>query len=181
MKKGFIVAIVLMAIFGGIVGLMYISSNNNEISLRNQATAQQKNLEVVFDRTWKVIQQEAQVADQYKEAFKEIYPALMEGRYGNARGGALLSMITESNPNFDVKLYDRLSSAIEAQRTDFAREQKRLLDIKREHDDVRLKFPGSFFVGSRPEIVVVIVTSSKTDDAFRTGKEDDVTLFKKDK
>lgn len=178
--KGFIVGLIVVAVLGGIVGLMYVSANNSEIGLRNQATAQQKNLEVVFDRTWKVIQQEAQVSDQYKEAFKEIYPALMEGRYGNARGGALLSMITESNPNFDTKLYDRLASAIESQRTDFAREQKKLLDIKREHDDVRLKFPGSMFVGSRPEIVVVIVTSSKTDEAFKTGKEDDVNLFKKD-
>lgn len=175
-----------LAIFGAavlVVGLivifMFIGYNNSEVSLRNQAAAQQKNLEVVFDKTWKVISQQAQVADEAKEAFKEIYPELMEGRYGNARGGALMSFIQEHNPQFDISLYKQVSASIESLRAEFAREQKKLLDIKREHDDLRQKFPSSLVVGSRPEIEVVIVTSSRTEEAFTSGKEDDTSVFKK--
>jgi len=33
----------------------------------------------------------------------------MEGRYGNDRGGALMSWVQESNPNFDMKSSASLS------------------------------------------------------------------------
>lgn len=179
--KGFVVVLIVLVAIAGVVLLMYVSANNAEVGLRNQATQQQKNLENVFDRTWKIIQQQAQIANEGKEAFKEIYPALMEGRYGNARGGALLSFITEQNPQFDLKLYDRVAASVEAQRTDFAREQTKLLDIKRQHDDIRMKIPSSFFVGGRPALEVKIITSSKTEEVFQSGKDDDVDLFKRDK
>lgn len=176
-KKGFFVGglSVLSMLFVAI--LMYVSYNNSEIRLRNQAQAQQENLEVVFDTTWKIIQQKAGVSSQYAKDFKEIYPSLMEGRYENDRGGALMSWITEHNPQFDVSLYQDLMRSIEAERTKFAREQSQLLDIKREHDNVRETLPGSIFVGSRPEIVVKLVTSAKTDEAFSSGQENDVEMF----
>jgi len=180
MKATMIVLGVLLGsviVVGGIIGLMYVSYSNSEVRLRNQVTAQQKSNEAVFDNTWKIISQQAQIADQYKEAFKKIYPDLMAGRYGNARGGALMSFITESNPTFDVKLYEKVANSVEAQRTVFTNEQRKLIDIKREHDNVRTTFPGSFFVGSRAEVQIVIVTSSKTDAAFKAGKDDDTVLF----
>ncbi|VVB50651.1 Uncharacterised protein [uncultured archaeon] len=158
-------------------GMMYFSVSNQEITLRNQVKAQQENLKVVFDTTWKIIQQQAEVADQYKDAFAKIYPALMSGRYGNQRGGALLSFIKESNPEFNINLYEKLANSIEAQRITFAGEQKKLIDLKREHDNLRQTFPNNLIVGSRPEIVLEIVTSDKTNEAFKTGKENDVKLF----
>ncbi|MGH9426000.1 MAG: hypothetical protein ACRD2L_06835, partial [Terriglobia bacterium] len=91
----------------------------------------------------------------------------------------LLSFITESNPNFDMKLYEKVSNSIEAQRTVFKRDQQKLIDLKREHDDLRGKIPGSLFVGGRPAIDIAIVTSSKTDASFKTGKEDDTKVFPK--
>lgn len=159
--------------------LMYMSYNNTEVSLRNQATAQQKNLENVYDRTWKIISQQAQIADQYKDAFAKIYPDLMAGRYGGEKGGALMKFITESNPNFDTSLYNKVANSVEVQRTEFSHEQTQLLDIQREHNDIRTKVPSSFFVGSRSALEVKLVTSAKTDSAFATGKDDDVELFKK--
>lgn len=178
--KGFLVAAACVLAVGFVILAMWVSANNREISLRNQATRQQKNLENVFDKTWKIISQQAQIAEAAKEAFKEIYPALMEGRYGNARGGALLSFIQEQNPSFDIqKNYDTLAASVEVQRTEFAREQEELLVIKQLHDDVRTLIPSSIFVGGRPELVVTIVTSSKTTEAFSTGEDNDVELFKK--
>lgn len=167
---------VIVLVVGMIVGMMWVTTSNSEIRLRTQIKAQQTSCTVVFDNTWKIISQKAQVSDKYKEAFKDIYPKLMEGRYGNARGGALLSFITESNPNFDVSLYKDLMNAIEAQRNTFTREQNKLIDLKREHDTLLQTFPSSMFVGSRSTIEIQIVTSGKTKEAFSTGEENDVKL-----
>jgi len=178
--KYFLIGLLVVVGFLGVMGVsMYFSISNQEVSLRNEVKAQQENLKVVFDATWKIIQQQANVADEYKDAFAKIYPALMEGRYGNKRGGALLSFIKESNPEFSTKLYEKVSESIEAQRINFANEQKKLIDLKREHDNLRQTFPSSLVCSSRPEIVLEIVTSTKTDKAFETGKDDDVKLFGK--
>lgn len=178
MKKA-LIGIVPVVVLAVIYGFMSVHYKNTEVGLRNQGKAQQKSNEAVYDNTWKILQQIAGVADEYKNGFKEIYPALMEGRYGNARGGALLSFVTESNPQFDMKLYEKLANSIEAQRTVFTREQQKLIDIKREHDDLLAMFPSSWFVGDRDPLEIQIVTSSKTEKVFETGKEDDVDLFKK--
>jgi hypothetical protein len=181
MSKTAIVLSVLLGsvvVAGGMGFMTYIEYSNSEVKLRAQAKAQQKNLENVFDNTWKIISQQAQVAESYKDAFAKIYPDIMQGRYGNARGGSLLSFVTEANPTFEVKLYDRLQVSIEAQRTNFTNEQTKLIDIKREHDVLRTTIPASWFIGSRPELDIVIVTSTKTDNAFKSGKDDDTDIFK---
>lgn len=166
-----------------LLGLLYLSMSvsytNDEIAIRKQVEAQQEKLHVVFDATWKIIQQKAEVADQYKDAFAKIYPELMAGRYGNSRGGALMSWVTESNPNFDVSLYRDLSNAIEGQRTNFANEQSRLVDMKREHDMLCEQWPGSMFLKDKDNIKIDVVTSAKTEDSFKTGQDNDTELFKK--
>lgn len=161
--------------FGLTIGGMYMSYSNSEIALRNQIKAVQKSNEAVFDSTWKIVKQQCQIADKYRDAFKDIYKGIMSERYSKG-DGSLMKWITESNPNFDVRLYEKVSNSIEAQRLTFLREQQKLLDLKREHDNVRQAIPSAWFVGSRPEIDVVIVTSEKSEEAFRTHREDDVSL-----
>lgn len=174
-----IVAIITVFVF--VIGGMYISSVNTEVSLRNEAAAQQDVCKLVHDTVWKVLTQKAQVAETAASKYSEIFPALMEGRYGNARGGALLSFVQEQNPNFDIKLYEDLSRAIESQRERYLVAQKRLRDIKREHDDLRMKIPSSFFVGSKPELKIQLVTSTATESTYATGVDDNADLFGKKK
>ena len=177
--KAFAVLLIVAVVLGGVFGVMYVSISNSEIRLRNEIKAQQKTNETVFDTTWKIIQQQAQVADQYKDGFKQVYGEIMDKRYSPAQGGTLLRFITESNPNFDSSLYAKVANSIEGQRLTFQRAQAQLLDLKREHDNVRLTFPGSLVCGGRPEIEVQIVTSGKTAESFQTGREDNVDLFTK--
>lgn len=180
MKKVFLVSLMVLVVAGLVYLGMSIHYTNNEAALRNKAAAQQKNLENHFDKTWKILSQQAQISVEAKDAFKEIYPALMEGRYGNARGGALLSFVKEHNPSFDIqKNYDTLMASVEALRTGYAREQEKLLTIKNLHDDARTLKPSKWFVGNVPELEIVIVTSAKTDNAFLTGQDNDVELFPK--
>lgn len=171
---GSVVILALVGVF------MYMSYSNSEVRLRNAVTAQQTANETSFDTCWKIIQGQAQVAEKYKDSFKEIYIGLMEGRHYE-KGGALMKFITEANPAFDIKLFEKVSNSIEVQRTAFMRDQQKLIDLKREHDNVRMTAPGSWFVGSRPPVEIKIVTSTKTGEAFKSRKEDDIDVFKTEK
>lgn len=173
-----VVGLVVTLFLIGVV--MFISYSNKEVDLRTSFNAQQKANETVFDKVWKVIEQKSGVSSQYADKFKEIYVEVMDARYKDG-GGQLMKWIQESNPQFDASLFKDLSLAIESNRAEFQRVQSKLIDIKREHDNLRMKFPSSIFLAIKgtKELQMKIVTSSKTDKAFETGKEDDVELFKK--
>lgn len=154
-----------------------VSVSNKEVGYRNQATAQQKTNMIVYDAVWKILSQMAQVADASKESFKDIYVTIMEKRYeGDAKQSPLFRWITEQNPNFSFELYAKLDDAIQGQRTKFAMVQAKLVDIEREHTNLRTKWPSSMIVGGRPPLDIKIVLSGKTERAFDTGREDDVDL-----
>jgi hypothetical protein len=160
-----------------IVFFMNISIENTEIDLRARTEAQNKKCEAYFDKMWKVLKQKAGVTDQYKDAFKEIYPKLIEGRY--AKGdGSLMKWIQESNPTFDVSLYSSLMRSIEVERTGFFNEQSSLIDMQREHKVYLQKAPNRWFLDDNLKPVEIkVITSSKTDEVYRTGKEDDIDLY----
>lgn len=158
--------------------MMYMSYSNQEVRLRNAVKAQQHANETSFDTCWKIIQGQAQVADKYKDSFKEIYTGLMEGRHYE-KGGALMKFITEANPTFDIRLFEKVSNSIEGQRTSFMRDQQKLIDLKREHDNLLVTMPGSLFIGSRPPVEIKVVTSTHTEKTFETRKEDSIDVFKK--
>lgn len=170
-----IVALLLVALLGVTV-ISWISYSNGEIALRKQVEAQQKQCEIVFDQTWKTISQQAQIADRHKEAFREIFVGMTEARYEQSRG-QLMSMIQESNPKFDASLFEKLMNTVEAQRANFAREQKKLISLAQEHEAMLEKFPGSLILANRKPVDIRLVTSSHTQEAFDTGKDDDVELF----
>ena len=68
--------------------------------------------------------------------------------------------------------------SIEANRTEFFMEQKKLRSFKKTHDDLREMFPSKLIVGSRGEVEVKFITSAVTKNAMETGEENDVDLFK---
>lgn len=175
---GAIAAIVV--VLGVIVLGMYFSTSNTEIALRTQAAAQQKKNEAIYDKVWKTIQQKAGIVDKYAGDFKAIFGTLMSERYqGETKGAPMFKWITEHNPNFSVDLYKDLSDAVESNRAEFVMVQSRLLDIKREHQNLLKQFPSCVFVGGRDTLKIQIVTSTKTEKTFAIGKEDSVTLFNK--
>jgi hypothetical protein len=179
----------LALIIGLVVFGANISITNKEVTLRKKVLAQQDVSKANFDKMFKVIAQTAEIPEQLmeksKEAFKEIYTPLMEGRYGNARGGALMSWVTESNPQFDLNaiapLYEKLQIAIEANREQFFLEQKKLIDIQREHSTYIEMYWTKTFLGQLEPVEIQIITSTYTEKAYETGKEDDISIFNKNK
>jgi len=172
LSLGILVAITALIIFS-----MSISYSNKEIDLRTTTIAQQDKCKAYFDKMWKILKEKAGVADQYKEAFKEIYPKMIEGRYSQG-DGSLMKWITESNPSFDVSLYKDVMQSIEIERTGYFNEQTRLIDMQREHSALLKKAPSRWFLNDTLKpVAITIVTSKNTKDAYTTGEENDVDLF----
>lgn len=169
-----LVGVLSLTLIGVIWG---VGVSNSEIKVRNREIAQQKTCEAYFDKLWKILQQKAGVADQYKNSFKEIYIPMIEGRYSQG-DGTLMKWVTEHNPNFDNSLYKDLMASIEGERNGFFLEQEKLIDIDRQHKTMRQTFPNSLIIGSRLDIDIKIITSLKTEEVYKSGKEDNIELFK---
>lgn len=160
--------------------VMYFIYDNKYVTLNNLYEAQVAQDKLVHDEMWKILQQQAGVTENYSESFNKNYTNIMNSRN---YGGEMMKWITESNPTFDTKLYDKLMNSIETYRTKFTMVQSKLISIHNEMKNMLTLFPSRFFVGTigghiLPELN--IVTSSRTDDAFVTGKDDDTKLFKSD-
>ena len=189
LKKGLIITLSIIALFVLIGFMSYTSAVNGEVTLRQKTIAQQEVCKANYDKMFKTIAQVAQIPgefmDKAKGAFKEIYQPLIEGRY--AKGdGTLMKWITESNPKFDLdqfgQLYAKLEVAIESNREEYFGEQRKLIDFKREHDTyINMWWNKHVWLDSNiQEIPITIITSAKTKEAYATGEENDISLFKKD-
>lgn len=177
MKKiiGICVAVILAIGVFSVVG-MYFSYNNTDARLRAQVEAQIGKVEGVHDKMWKVLQQKAQVSNEYKDAFSEIYPALIEGRYSQG-DGSLMKWITEANPTFDTSLYKDLMLSIELLRTEFQKAQERTLDLIREHNVLLTTVPSKWFVSNKEKIEYTVISSTRSKTVMETGLDDDINLF----
>lgn len=183
MSKGLIILLVVLGVLGFSafsLGGYVIGLKNDEVKLRNRVTTQQNYAMTVLDKNRKTAQQKAGITGKFAEDFKEVYAGIMDGRY-KPGSGQLFQMIKESNPNFSQDLYIDLSRTVEAQRVEYTAEQKKILDLKMQHDNMRQVFPGSLVLGffGIKEIEITIVTSTDVEKIYETGKEDDVELFKK--
>ena len=171
-----VIIIVVLGIFTGVGA--YISYNNTEVSLRNEADAQRGVIEGTHDKMWKVISQKAEISDQYASKFDTIYQHIISGRYSSG-DGTLMKWIKESNPQFDSSMYKDLMQSVEILRSEFLTAQERMLDIQREHKNLCEQIPSKFFISNSSPIEYTMVTSTKSKEVMKTGIDDDTDLFKK--
>lgn len=182
---------VLVAIVGlsmwSWVGGFYDSANTT----RKSAISRDLEAQQVYDKTWKIISQKAQISDKYADDFKQTFIGANDARYKN-KENMMMMWIQEQNPNLDPSLYRELGQAVEAQRNEYLSIVKAQISIAQEHN-VKVTSSGAFLpctilriIGNPQQacdtVTVRQVTSSRTDNAFKTGKDDDTQLFeKKDK
>ena len=163
------------------VGMALVGFHNTETDLRVAYEAKIDANKADFDNTWKTISQVAQVPSKYKDDFQGVFTSYMEARKGGNTGkGELLSFLSEAVPQYDAQaLYLKVQTVVEAKRESWTSRQKELRDIKREHDKLIRQVPGAVynaFLG-RDALEVILVTSDKTEEAFTTGADNDVSLF----
>lgn len=177
--KTLIIGSILFVITSGLFvwwGTSYLTYNNKEIALREQAEAQRKKIEGVHDAMWKIISQKAQISQDYRTSFDSIYTHIISGRYSQG-DGTLMKWITESNPTFDTSLYKDLSNAIESERTYFMHTQEKMIDIIREHNLLCKSYPSKWFISNTSEIEYTVISSTHSKEVMKSGEDDDVKLF----
>lgn len=173
--------IAVLGVFGvlalGVVMLlmMGVGFHNKEVKLRNLIVNKQTDNKNQMDKMWKTISQTTQVTDEQKSALVEVFQGYTSGR---PQGGGIMTWLQEAVPNVDQSTFKNLQNIITAERDGFAMRQKEILDFKREHDNLVDVFPNNIFAAvlNRQKIDVTIVTSSRTEAAFETGTDDDVSL-----
>jgi hypothetical protein len=176
-KLAFIGAIIILVIaaFG-----TFVSFSNNEIELRTAFEQKIDERTAFYDKMYKVITQQTQIAVKNDESFRQNINLIMEGR--KDAQGLFMKWIQETNPNANYnevsELYKNLSRSVEAQREGFFTQEKVLQDIVRQHKNHIQKFPNSFynmFMGRQP-LEYKPIQSSLTEEVMRTGKDDNVKL-----
>lgn len=178
--------LILLSSIGGIFlvgGLLIvgavISTLNKEADIRVTINAKQEDNKNEMDGMWKTIAQTAQVTDAQKKALIEIFNGYAAARTGANKGGSLANWIHEAVPNVDTSTFNNLQNIITAKRDGFVMRQKELLDLSREHNRLLQRFPSGMIcsVFGREALKITIVTSTRTEESFETGKDDNVSVF----
>ena len=173
------------ALVGIIFGASVIGTMNTEARLRTAIEAKQKDNTSEFDNMWKKISQVAQVTDGQKNALLEIFQSHAKARAGEkGQGGGLMSWIQESVPNVDTTTFNNLQNIIVGSRDGWTNRQKELVDLERERIQMFRVFPSNIYLSllgrNEGDVKIQLVTSSRTERSFDTGKDDDVNVFKGD-
>lgn len=176
--KEFLIGLIVVVLLGGLVIFgKGVSVYNTHIDLSTKIEAKQKDNEANFDLMWKKISQVVQVSDKYKDGLKEVLNAYVEGRKKDS-DQLLMDWTKEAVPQFDSSIYKQINNVIVGSRDDFYNNQKILIDLSRQHNNFIRRFPNNVFcsfMNIKP-IEIKVVTSSKTDKVFETGKEEDIKL-----
>ncbi len=158
----------------------FVSFSNQEIELRTAFEQKIDERTTFYDKMYKIISQQTQIAVKNDESFRQNINIIMEGR--KDAEGVFMKWIQETNPNANYSevsaLYKDLSRSVEAQREGFFNQEKVIQDIVRQHKLHIQKFPNSFyniFMGRQP-LEYKPIQSSLTEEVMRTGKDDNVKL-----
>lgn len=170
-----------------LIAVMYVgcsfSYRSSCVRAENGIVAQYDQDKNNYDNMWKKFREMSQVSDMYASDLKKVYDDAMHGRYGEGGSKAVLQFIKEQNPNLDPAVYVKLQAAIEAGRNSFMEDQKQLLARKQTYNDL-LRGNTALWVNWHPwngfpRIDLSkydIVTSDKTEDAFKNKKDDEIKL-----
>ena len=124
-----LIVVVLLTLF-----VSYVSANNYganvEASLK---AARENNMNILAQYQQKAVEA-AQVPEMYKNDFKEVIAASMQGRYGPDGSKATFQWLQEHQINFDSSIYKKLMSLIMGGRKDFELGQTKMIDIKRGYE-----------------------------------------------
>lgn len=175
-----IIALVSIFLLGTIGSV--ISTSNDEIDLRNRFKQKMDERTAFYDKMWKTISQKSQIAIKNDSSFAKNVDVIMAGRKDSPQ--VFMKWVQESNPNANYSavssLYADLSNMIEGQRTDFFMQEKMIQDIVLSHDNIMTRFPSGFILSTfmgRTRLVYKPITSDRTDEVNKTGKDNDVSVF----
>jgi hypothetical protein len=179
-----LLAVLVLGLAGaGLFFANYVSANN--YGSRSEALLEasyQDNQNVYSNYTARVAEM-AQVPSMYRKDLEKVIRADVEGRYGTSGSSATMQWIQERQLPFDSSLYTRLQQTMEAGRNEFANNQRRMLDIKKDYVAAQGYFLQGFFLrlAEYPKVDMnkyLPVTTAQTQEVFRTGTDTPIQLPK---
>lgn len=176
--------VILGTLFVGatITGLYCLSTFNTATSLKVRYDAKLKANEASFDNMWKKIKGTAEVTDAQKAALKEILIGYAQARStgGGSNDGSLARWVQESVPNVDTSTFNNLQNIIAGSRDSWTFNQLELVDIAREFNRMLEVQPSGLILsifGRFEKIDAKVITSTRTQETFANGKDDDTAVF----
>jgi len=179
--KVFLGLSITFLLFAGLAGSSVIGINNDLVSQEKSLEAQYEQDQNNYDNFVKKVLEVSQVPAMARDDLEKVTKAAISGRYGADGSKAVFQMIREQNPNVSESLYTKIQQVVDAGRTSFEAEQKMLIDKKRVYLTNLDSFPTNLvakFLGF-PKIdlsKIGIVTSDRTDEAFKTKKDKPINL-----
>jgi hypothetical protein len=166
-----------VAVLALILFSSYISAFNYGNQMENQLKAEWSNNQNILAQYQQKILEAAQVPEMYKNDFKEVTTAAIQGRYGENGSKAVFQWLQEQNPNLDARIYIKLQQLIEAGRDDFKIAQTKLIDVKRQYETALGYFWQGMWlkIAGYPKTDLSIykpITTDRVEQTFQKGKED---------
>lgn len=160
-----------------VLGLTALSWHNTANGIYNQYEMKIKSNSGEFDNLWKKIKQSSQVPEQKKEAFKEIFNSYAGSR---STGGdkQVMTWVKEAVPAVDLKIYDQLMNIITGSRDTWTMKQTELVSIAEQYNAMLVTQPKGLVLGffGHKKIDPKIITSTRTEETFASGLDDNVSL-----
>ena len=170
----------VVALAGIVTIITVLSTLNRETDLRTAIEAKQVDNRNEMDGMWKIIRESAAVTDKQKDALVEIFQGYAEGRNGSGdHNTPLMNWIKEAVPVVDQSTFKNLQNIVVGKRDGFVMRQKELLDLSRARNQM-IERPVSGMIlstfGKARKINIVIVTSDRTEDAFKSGRDNELNI-----
>lgn len=169
--------VVLVMVVGAISVTTFLVHRSTVIKLQTRIESQYTTNKSSYDNMWKTFKESAQVTDMQADDFKDTYEKMISGRYDNDKN-LLVKAVQEQNPSLNSAVYTELQQQVEDGRAKFHNNQEKISDLVSEYNaDIQNYFVMNAicnFEKLNPDDY--IVTSEKTQNAFKTGKDDEIKL-----
>lgn len=176
-KIGCLVTGLVAVVIAVVLGVYLLSTYNAQATLLNTYNMKVKDNQSEFDNMFKKISQVTQISVAKKDAFKEVFTAYAEARTSKSQN-QMMTWVKENAPNFDLSIYDKVLNVITGSRDSWTFRQKELVGIAEQYN-LNLSVQPRGFILKLFGFQIIdpkIITSSRTEEAFRTGKDDDTKL-----
>ena len=167
---GLIIALIIVATTS------YISANNYGARIEAQLNAEYDNNQNILAQGQQKVLEAAQVPAMYKDDFKELIAADIQGRYGPNGSQATFQWLKEREMNVDAQLYRKIQQLVESYRDEFKNSQTKMIDVRRQYEaEQGLFWRGMWLrIAGFPKVDMTKFKPIVTDavqDIYKKGKE----------
>ena len=154
----------------------YISANNYGAGIEAQLNAEYDNNQNILAQGQQKVLEAAQVPAMYKDDFKELIAADIQGRYGPNGSQATFQWLKERELNVDAQLYRKIQQLVESYRDEFKNSQTKMIDVRRQYEaEQGLFWRGMWLrIAGFPKVDMTKFKPIVTDavqDIYKKGKE----------